>query len=247
VPTDGWIVACGDEARVLREAEGLKARVVRYGLGQDNAWQAVAVRLNTRGGNDFAVEHEHARIGDFSLGVPGTHNVLNALAALAVAERVGIEPRRAGETLARFQGVARRFQVKGEIRGVVVVDDYAHHPSEIRATLRAARGRYPDRALWAVFQPHTFSRTQALLDDFARAFGEADHVIVTEIYAAREKDSLGVSSRDILARMCHPDARYAPNLHAAVAMLRAVRGPAVIVTLGAGDVYHVGEEWMRAG
>ncbi|MFN3929656.1 MAG: glutamate ligase domain-containing protein, partial [Thermoflexus sp.] len=126
------------------------------------------------------------------------------------------------------------------------IDDYPHHPGEIRATLRAARARYPGRSIWAVFQPHTYSRTRALLEEFARAFEDADHVILTPIYAARETDSLGVSSQDIVARMVHPDARYLPDFETVVAYLcNRVRPGDVVLTLGAGDGYRIGEQLLE--
>jgi UDP-N-acetylmuramate--alanine ligase len=153
-----------------------------------------------------------------------------------------------GETLRGFRGVRRRFEVKGEAGGVTVVDDYAHHPTQIRATLRAARERYPGREVWVVFQPHTYSRTKALLDDFAASFAEADHVVVTDIYAAREFDDLGVSAADIVARMAHPDVRHIANLHdAAHDLAPRIQPGDILLTLGAGDGYKVGEmvlaEW----
>jgi UDP-N-acetylmuramate--alanine ligase len=123
-----------------------------------------------------------------------------------------------------------------------VLDDYGHHPTEIRATLAAARQRFPGRTIWAVFQPHTFSRTLALIADFAAAFGDADHVIVTDIFPARERDNLGVHSRQIIERMAHPDARYIGSLDAATAyLLGHLRPGDVLITLGAGDGYLVGE------
>jgi UDP-N-acetylmuramate--alanine ligase len=138
--------------------------------------------------------------------------------------------------------VRRRFEVKGEVDEVIVIDDYAHHPTQIRTTLRAARERYPGRTLWALFQPHTYSRTKALLDQFAQSFADADHVIVTDIYAAREFDDLGVSAADIVARMKHPDVRYIFGLNeAADYLLDHLKPGDVLITLGAGDGYKVGE------
>jgi len=217
-----------------------------YGLNTGNDWRAVELRLNGRGGYDFTVEREGERWGAVSLSVPGVHNVKNALAALVVAERLGVSFDRARTTLARFTGVARRFEVKGEAGGVLVVDDYAHHPTEIRATLAAARRRYPDRRIWAVFQPHTFSRTRALLEDFAAAFTDAEHAVVIDIFPAREVDDGSVSSRDLVARMSHPDAHYVGGIEEAVGFLmERLRPGDVLITLGAGDGYRVGEEVME--
>ncbi|MDE3089981.1 MAG: UDP-N-acetylmuramate--L-alanine ligase, partial [Chloroflexota bacterium] len=200
------------------------------------------VKPNVRGGSDFTVWRGDERIAKFDLQIPGRHNVLNALAALVAADHVGIGTDRARETLRRFRGAARRFEVKGEFRGITIVDDYAHHPSEIRATLSAARARYPGRIVWAVFQPHTYTRTRALLDDFANAFGDADHVVVTEIFAARESDSMGVSGKQIVERMTRRDARFIAGLEECAEFLAAhLAAGDVLITLGAGDVYRIGE------
>jgi UDP-N-acetylmuramate--alanine ligase len=244
VPRDGLIVGCGDAERVVRELQRITGtRVARYGFGVANDWRAGDVRSNTHGGSDFTAWRGGTRVGDFCLQVPGQHNVLNALAALVVADHVGIDLKNARETLSQFRGARRRFEVKGEFRGVTIVDDYAHHPSEIRATLAAARGRYAGRKIWAVFQPHTFSRTQALLDDFAKAFEDADHVIVTEIYAARESDAKGISSRDLAQRMSHRDVCYLSRSNDIANYLAVnLEQGDVLLTLGAGDVDLVAEQ-----
>jgi len=144
--------------------------------------------------------------------------------------------------LATFQGTERRFEVKGEAGGVTVIDDYAHHPTQIRATLAAARERYGTRELWAVFQPHTYSRTKALLEEYAASFEDADHVLLLPIYAARERDTLGISSCDLAARMDHPDVRAVSGHEGAVEYLLCCLQPgSVLLTLGAGDGDRVGE------
>ncbi len=252
VPADGCIIGCGDEERVREVLEAgswkLEAELVTYGLGEWVDWRAVDVRPNELGGSDFVALHEGKSVGEFTLRIPGLHNVQNSLAVLAVAHRLGLDMADVGESLRSYRGVQRRFEVKGEAGGkardgVVVIDDYAHHPTQIRTTLRAARGRYPGRAIWAVFQPHTYSRTRALLDEFAASFADADHVVVTDIYAAREDDDLGLSAADIVARMRHPDARYIPGLdEAAGHLLDHLKPGDVLLTLGAGDGYKVGEE-----
>jgi len=243
VPSDGLIVGCGDASRVndvLRNAGATPS--VRYGLDASNDWRADAIRLNARGGSDFGVWRGNTRIDDVELQIPGTHNVLNALAALVVAEHLGIDLKIARQTLEDFRGAARRFEIKGEFHGVTIIDDYAHHPTEIRATLAAARARFGKREIWAVFQPHTYSRTHALRDEFAAAFSDADHVIVTEIYAAREKNVLGVQGNQIVERMTHRDARCIADLKASAEFLaQQVKPGDVVIMLGAGDVNRVGE------
>lgn len=249
VEPNGVIVGCGDDVRVAKELEGKKGKSVRYGFGTENEWRAIDLKRNGLGGNDFVVQYNQLPITNYSLRIPGKHNVLNALAAVAVAHELGIEPRIVQETLRDFRGAERRFQIIGEFDGITVIDDYAHHPTEVRATLAAARERYPNRALWAVFQPHTFTRTRALLEEFARSFEDADHVIVTEIFAARESDSLGISGRDVVARMSHRDARFIAQLGGALEYIaQNARAGEVVVTLGAGDVNQVGARLAaRAG
>jgi UDP-N-acetylmuramate--alanine ligase len=249
VPAQGCVIGCGDEERVRRVLAGEQGRdVVTYGLGEGVDWRAVDIRSNELGGSDFVALNEGQPVGEFTLRIPGLHNVQNALAVLIVAHRLGLELAGVRETLRSFRGVQRRFELKGEVGGIVVIDDYAHHPTQIQTTLRAARERYPERTIWAVFQPHTYSRTKALLDEFAASFADADHVIVTDIYAAREFDDLGVSAVDIVVRMKHPDARYIPGLDEAADRLSDYLKPGhVLITLGAGDGYRVGEDVLARG
>jgi UDP-N-acetylmuramate--alanine ligase len=209
-------------------------------------WQAVDVRPNGAGGCDYVALSNAQSLGLIRLRVPGTHNVANSLAALAVADRLGVPFATMAEALREFRGMGRRFEVKGVSNGVTVVDDYAHHPTEIRATLQAARINYPKRKIWAVWQPHTYSRTKTLMDDFATAFGDADHVLVTAVYAARETDNLGISSADVAAKMEYPDVRVVDDLDHAVDELEiGVRAGDVVLTLGAGDGYLIGERLLR--
>jgi len=239
----GRIVACADDPRVRRLVQG-RAGVTTYGLQSPATWWVTALAENERGGHDFRVRHKDTLVGEFTVQLPGVHNVSNALAAIAATSLLGVEVEQIRQGLATFRGTKRRFEVKGVVQEVTVVDDYAHHPTEIRATLAAARQRFRGREIWAVFQPHTYSRTVALLEDFAAAFEDADHVVVTAIYAARERDTLGVRSEDLVTRMQHPDARHIPKLEEAAAYLAAVVKPGdVVFTLGAGDVWKVGE-WL---
>lgn len=245
VPADGLIIGCGDAPGVRRVVAHSQAPVVTYGLHPENTWQAVNLQPNRHGGYSFQVLYQDSHVAELSLVVPGHHNVLNALAALIVAHRQDVDVEQAAEILGRFQGVGRRFELKGEANGITVIDDYAHHPTEIKATLAAARTRFGTRPIWALLQPHTFSRTLSLLDEFAAAFADADHVIVVDIYASRERDEGQISSRDVVQRMnVHPDARYIGPLSEAADYLAAnLSAPAVLITLGAGDGYKVGE-WV---
>jgi UDP-N-acetylmuramate--alanine ligase len=190
---------------------------------------------------DASVWLDGTQIATLSLAVPGRHNVRNALAALVVAGWNGVPPQRAAAMLRDFRGAGRRFEVIGQAGGVTVIDDYGHHPTEIVATLTAARLHFPGRRLWAVFQPHTYSRTQALLAEFARSFDDADRVLLLDIYAARERNDLGLHSRHLLARMSHPGAQYAGGIEdAADYLLTHVEPDDVVITLSAGDGNRVG-------
>jgi UDP-N-acetylmuramate--alanine ligase len=172
--------------------------------------------------------------------------VLNSLAALAGCVELGVEPQRAADWLNEYQGAERRFEVKGEAWGVTVMDDYAHHPTEIAATLTAARQRYPSRRLVVLFQPHTYTRTRDFLDDFARVLSRADVVVVSEIYASRERDTLGMSSRLIVGKMVGKGV-FARDLKEATELLLGEFKPGdVLLTLGAGDVWKAGEEVLTA-
>jgi len=243
VPANGLVIGCGDDAgatEVVRQA-GAKV-VVTYGLQEGNDWQAVNLQPNAKGGYDFQVLHPTLPTPlDVSLAVPGVHNVYNGLAALIIAHQQGLDLAEAAEILGRFTGVGRRFELKGEVNGVTVIDDYAHHPTEIKATLAAARTRFGDQPIWAVLQPHTFSRTLTLLDGFANAFDDADHVIVVDIFASREKDEGLVNSQNIVEKMNHADVRYiGPLSDAADYLVDHLSPPAVLITLGAGDGDQVG-------
>jgi UDP-N-acetylmuramate--alanine ligase len=181
-------------------------------------------------------------VASLSLSIPGQHNVRNALAAIAVAHWHGIRPARAAKMLSDFTGAGRRFELVGEAGGVTVIDDYAHHPTEVATTLAAARMRYPSRRIWAVFQPHTYSRTKALLNDFARSFDDADTVLLLDIYPAREKIDLGMHSTQLLARMDHPAAQYVGTIQAAAdTLLSHVAPEDIVITMSAGDGNRVGQ------
>jgi UDP-N-acetylmuramate--alanine ligase len=216
--------------------------VQTYGMAADADWQARNLRPNARGGTDTEVWRDGEELAALSLGVPGRHNVRNALAALAVAHWHGIKPKWAAAMLHDFKGAGRRFEIIGEADGVIVIDDYAHHPTEVAATLSAARLRYPTRRIWAVFQPHTYSRTQALLTNFAHSFDDVDQVIFLDIYAAREKLDLGMHSRQLLDAVHHPAAQYIGSIDAAAAFLLAHVAPDdIVITLSAGDGNRVGQ------
>jgi UDP-N-acetylmuramate--alanine ligase len=250
LPEDGLVVACGEDAAatmLAREA----TRNLLYGFKPSLDWYATDIRSNQAGGVDFLTYHDDQMLGIVRLRVPGKHNVLNALAALAVTDTIGVPFNAAVDALSEFRGVGRRFEVRGEANGVTIVDDYGHHPTEIKATLAGARLRYPGQQIWAVLQPHTYSRTKTLLDQFAAGFDDADHVIVTAIYASRERDTLGISNLDVVAAMArrdapHPDARAIDGLDEVARFLRQNTRPGdVVITFSAGDANKVSEALLK--
>jgi UDP-N-acetylmuramate--alanine ligase len=234
------LIICADDSGAL----GLRhEHAVTYGLSEPAEWRAEEIRENSAGGLDFLVLRGEELMGLIRLRVPGEHNVRNALGALAVAHRLGVGFGAARSALAEFHGVGRRFEIIGELNRVTVIDDYAHHPSEIRATLAAAKRRYPEATIWAVFQPHTYSRTKAFLDKLAESFGEADRVIVTDIFAAREAPDSEISGELLAERIQSTDAQFIASLDGVVdALLREVQPGSVVLTLSAGDADRVSRE-----
>jgi len=252
VSDDGRVVICGDCPTALqvlsrlRSRQGVTLEEITYGTGEGNRWRVTGWSTNQRGGTDFEVWTDDTLLGHFATSVPGRHNVLNGLAALAVTTECGISADVAEEALRDFHGVRRRFEYKGNVQDVLVYDDYAHHPTEVQATLAAAREQYPEREIWAVFQPHTYSRALALMDRFASSFGDADHVVVTDIYPARERDSMGVHAKQLVERMTHPDVHYVGSLDEVAEWLAPRLKPGTfLITLGAGSITLLGEDILR--
>ena len=196
------------------------------------------MKVNENGGLTFEALVTRRSL-PVTLQVPGEHNVRNALATLAVLALLGLPLEEAARALGKFSGTGRRFEVRGETDGVTIIDDYAHHPTEIRATLAAARLRYAKRRIWAVWQPHTYSRTQTLFGEFANAFSDADEVIVTEVFAAREAGQ-NYSAAQVVAAMPHPSAHFIPALpEVSNYLLSHLRPGDVLLVLSAGDADQV--------
>lgn len=254
VPAGGRLILCADDPGVGKLSKKLKpadVEVTTFGIANNDTpkmdFEAVDLRDNPLGGTDFLVETEGQMVGLARLRVPGKHNVLNALAAIIIALDLGIDFNVIRTALAAFHGINRRFQIIGEVNDVTVVDDYAHHPTEIAVTLQAARQRFPGRRLWAVWQPHTFSRTRLLLDKFATCFNDADRVVALDIYRSRETDDLGLDTAVVLKEMSHPNAQYIPRRRdAADYIIERILPGDVIITLGAGDGYEIGQ-WILQG
>lgn len=223
-----------------------KCRVVTFGKdrGSDFTAENIAFDEFARPSYDLVIRGQHA--GRIQLGVTGEHNVYNSLAALAVVLELGLPLDSAKAGLKTFGGTDRRFEKKGEIGGVTIIDDYAHHPQEIRATLEAAK-HYPHKKIWCVFQPHTYTRTKAFMDQFAEELSAADEVIVADIYAARETDRLGISSADLVEKIQArgTKAHYIPSFDEIETFIleNCVQGD-LLITMGAGDIVKVGEKLL---
>jgi UDP-N-acetylmuramate--alanine ligase len=247
VPFYGFSVLCIDHPNVQDLLPSVEKTFVTYGFSAHADYRAEGVVPGDMG-NRFRIVRRGEPLGEVSLMAPGRHNVSNALAAAAVASELGVPFEGIRKGLADYRGVARRFQVKGEFGGVTVVDDYGHHPAEIRATLAAAREVWPDRRIVVGFQPHRYSRTQALFRDFLSAFHDANELVVFDVYAAGEQPIEGATGE----RLCeairehgHKGARYAGKATEATdEVARALRPGDIFLTMGAGDVWKLGESLL---
>lgn len=261
LPARGWLVANFDDPAIRKTVNvNCRAKVISYGLNevadymaydikQESGKQYFKVKFGLEEGEEIKGEREDI-LGDFCIQLAGQHNIANALAVIAASIELEVPLNLIRTYLEDFSGTVRRMQVLGQYRGATIIDDYAHHPAEIKATLEGARQRYKDNKLVVVFHPHTFTRTKAFLDDFSKSFGRADEVIVLDIYgSAREKQG-GVSSRDVVKKIVetHGNAsvRYIPTLSECEKYLRdkAERGD-VIILMGAGDVFRIGENLVK--
>lgn len=249
LPADGALVIC--DTPLLRElAQATQARVITYGVDDTADFQATDISISLQG-TSFHLSHPGDPAGQqVDLAVRGLHNVLNAMAALAVLDLVGVPPAQAEPAMSRFTGAARRFQIKGESGGVTIVDDYAHHPTEIKATLEAARAAGWKRVIGA-FQPHLYSRTRYLHDEFGHALNLCDLAIVTDVFGAREEPEPGVSGKLVVDSALKWDpgssVAYIPRTKDVVPLLlKDLRPGDLVLTLGAGDIFKVGEELLAA-
>ncbi len=246
LPEDGVLIINGDTPALEEVTASLPCQVITFGMGADNAYTPKQLQYDQEAAPSFLLEAPGRPPRSFRLRVPGAHNVQNALAAIALADWLGVEDESIARALAAFQGTDRRFEFKGEIGDVRIIDDYAHHPTEIRAALTAARGLH-HRRLVCVFQPHTYTRTQAFLGEFAQALRLADLVVLTDIYAAREQNTVGISSQDLQREICTlgGECHYFPSFGEAEDFLLLHCQPGdVLMTMGAGDVHIIGEDLL---
>jgi len=243
---DGCVIVCGEDKKLLELVKGAKVRAVTYGM--DDGQDVYATQVVTNGfQSSFSCQTPKAKIGDFELSVPGRHNILNALACISLGLQLGISYEIMFKTLKSFMGVKRRFQLKGTVNEVMVIDDYGHHPTEIAATLKAARLFYPKRLI-TVFQPHRYSRTKFLLDEFAQHLALSDEVVLTDIYAASEKVSDGVGVGALFEKLQEklgPRISYLKKEDIIPYLQDHVHGGDMVIFQGAGDIYHLSDELVR--
>ena len=243
IPRHGFLVVCGDRSETLEIAKSAKCNVLKYGFDKDNDIKIKNHELKD-GKQIFELWYNDKNLGIFELELPGKHNVLNAAAAVAMSYKFNADMEKAKEALASFEGTSRRFEYIGKRNGAILIDDYGHHPEEIKATLRAAREFFPKRRIWCVFHPHTFTRTKALLSEFAQSFEDADRVIVLDIYGSARETQGGVHSKDLVetAQKYHRNVEYIPTIPEVIEYLADQIGREdLIIAMGAGNVWEVAE------
>lgn len=244
---DGLLIISADIDNYEEIVKNAKCRVITFGKSEKADYQATELEFNEKGMGRFNVIRDGKKGERIELSVPGIHNVTNALATIAVADSLGIDTETVQDALLKFKGANRRFQIKGEVNGITVIDDYAHHPTEIKATLNAARN-YKNKKLTVIFQPHTYSRTKALFDDFVDALMLADRIILTEIYAAREKNTIGISSRDLEKALKEKgaDVTFFENFDDIEKFILAnCQSGELLITMGAGNVDIIGDSLLK--
>ncbi len=246
LPENGTLIINGEIPEINTILEGLSCRVITYGKTGEYDYHPEQISYQN-GCANFLVVGKNGLKETISLSVPGEHNIYNAMAAIALADLLAIDFSVVKKALSNFHGTDRRFEYKGKVQGVTIIDDYAHHPTEITATLNAAQN-YPHATLWCVFQPHTFSRTKAFMKEFAKALSLADRVVLSDIYPARETDSLGISSETLkkeieaLGKTCYyfPSFEEIENF-----LLKNCTQNDLLITMGAGDVLNIGENLLK--
>lgn len=247
LPEDGYFIVNGDNENTKDIMYDVGATIIKFGQKDDNDAIISEIRYDDDGFAMFNLNYKGVNLGTFDLSVYGLHNVYNATAAIIASIVSNIEVDVIKKAIKEYNGVGRRFEKKGYFKNTLVVDDYAHHPTEVKATLSAAKTLKKNK-LWVVFQPHTYSRTKALLKEFAEAFYSADKVIITDIYAAREKNPGDISSKDLVEKLYHNnvDVTYIPTFEEIENYLREnLEDDDLIITCGAGPIYKVGESLLK--
>jgi len=254
VDDNGIIVACGDSPalrallpQTVGDGTFYPVRAVSYGQSDDCDWRSTNISQKGIDASSFVVEFRKQVWGRAHTLLPGVHNVVNSLGAIAVGDALGLDREAILSAVGSFRGVKRRFELVGEAAGVRVMDSYAHHPSEVKADLAAARTRFPGRRIVCLFQPHTYTRTTYLLDDFRTCFHDCDALFVADTYAAREDPSEGMNAQQLATEIVDPPAQYAGAVRDAAAVVAAqLREDDVFFTVGAGDVNEAGPMVLEA-
>ena len=247
LPADGALIINGDISNVSEITDSLSCRIITYGSDSNSDYHPFDITYNEFGCPSFTLIGADGSKASYTLSVPGIYNVYNASAAIAAARFLNIDDNIIRKALHDFNGTDRRFELKGTVNGISIIDDYAHHPTEITATLNAATN-YPHKTIWCVFQPHTYTRTKAFLHEFAKALTLSDKIILADIYAAREKDTLGISSATLqeeiqnLGHECYyfPSFEEIENF-----ILKNCTNGDLLITMGAGDVVKIGENLLK--
>lgn len=244
---DGILIINGEIPDLSYFTQGLPCKIITYGLEADDDYTAKNISFNKYACGSYDLYVNGEKLDHITLNVTGLHNVSNSLAAIAAARELGIPMEHIKAGLMKFKGTDRRFEYKGEVNGITILDDYAHHPTEIEATLTAAKN-YPHRKIWCAFQPHTYTRTKALLHEFGKALSLADHVVLADIYAAREADTGEIHSKDLQAeiRRQGTEADYFSTFEEIENFLLKNCHPGdLVITMGAGDIVNVGEDLLK--
>lgn len=241
IPSDGFLFAYNDDMNIKKILPNISCPIITYGEQDHNDYNATNIKYDKNGFPSFDVFFKKNLLGNIQLQVPGKHNVSNALAAVACAHSLGIDIGNISKSLYSFKGTHRRFDVLGVVNDIKIIDDYAHHPTEIKATLQAI-SNVPHNKLWCIFQPHTYTRTKSLLNDFASSFDGIDHLIITDIYAAREKDTGEIHSKDLVREIenNNQNVKYIKDFEDIVDyILKHAQPNDLVLTMGAGDINNV--------
>ncbi len=247
LPADGTLIISKDIPNTEEITDSLACQVISYGSCESADFYPTDIVYDDAGHPSFTLMTKEGAEGTYKLQVPGIHNIYNAIAAIITAKQLGIKQSVIAKALSDFTGTDRRFEYKGQVNGFTIIDDYAHHPTEITATLNAAKN-YPHKTTWCVFQPHTYTRTKAFLPEFAKALSIADKVILADIYAARETDTLGISSETLMEEIKKQkkDCYYFPTFaEIEDFILKNCTKDDLLITMGAGDVVKIGENLLK--
>lgn len=243
IPSSGILVINNDDYNARKVISHVSCDVLTFGINTECDFQARNITFNNEGHSKFDVYHKDEFLATFTLKFPGQHNIYNALASIVVSYAMEIPAEQIVEAIRSYQGTKRRFEVLGHYNDATIIDDYAHHPNEIKATLAAAR-KIPNNKITCIFQPHTYTRTNDLLLQFATAFGDADNIIITDIYAAREENKYNIHARDLVNEIAHENdkVKYIETFDEIVDYIQATAQPDdIILTMGAGNIRQVGE------